>query len=230
MNKRLSFVHIPKTGGSYTRKMLKGDNFYDTERHGFFGANPPFDSRINDYTKIHKHRDLSKISNYSKLDFFAIVRNPFDMLYSYYSHTRENYGGWAACNEIHDIDSFEDFVNKYCDPNFKWHYPAFKKMLFTQMFLPQGKCIPKYVIRHDYLNKGLRKLCHDYDIDYNENKFGKINVSTKSGTYFDAYTEDMKSQVYSKCKFELKMFGYDFDGPTDNKTMLDVSKLTYKWR
>jgi hypothetical protein len=227
--RKLSFIHIPKTGGSYARQIMKGANFHDTGMHGFSGANPVFDKRINDYTKIHPNRDLLRIKNSKKYDFFTTVRNPFDMLYSYYSHSRNNYSGWAACNTIHDIHDFEDFINKYCDENFEWHYPAFKKMLFSQIFIPSGKCLPKHIIRYEKLNHGLRDLCHMYGIEYNENIVGKLNVSNKKNTYNEAYTDEMIDKVNIKCKFELDSFGYDFNGPTDDAIKVSTRGLIYKW-
>ena len=43
------------------------------------------------------------------IDYLTIVRNPFDLLTSYYFHSKgANHKGWANCLNIHNINDFEN--------------------------------------------------------------------------------------------------------------------------
>lgn len=79
------FVHIPKTGGTSIRTLLKDD----WNRSWPFGHDPFFElQRMNDIG--------------DDVFSFAVVRNPFDRTYSYYQHYKIQNGV--------DI-SFYDFLN-----------------------------------------------------------------------------------------------------------------------
>jgi len=167
------------------------------------------------------------------LDFFAVVRNPYDMLYSYYNHRRriedgwrDEYSGWAACNDIHSISSFEEFIDKYCDSNYEWHIPIYKEMLFSQLFNAEGKCVVKHIIRYERLAEGLKQLASMYDIEP-DLTVNKKNVSLNGKSYKNVYNNEMKGKVLKKCSKELSMFGYSFEGPTDDSIFID-KKLFYR--
>jgi len=151
--------------------------------------------------------------------YFSIIRNPFDLLHSYYLHTRSNYSGFAGCNTIHNIASFPDFIEKYCDPDFQWHVPLLKHHLFSQLFLPGGKLLPKMIVRFEHYKEGLQQLFDECGIRV----LGwppKANQTQGKVDYRTVYTPSMKAMVEKKCQRELKDFGYTFSGPTDDVALL----------
>ena len=120
----------------------------------------------------------------------SIIRNPFDLLCSYYHHgdkLRPNghycHSGWAAVNYTHQFKTFKEFITAYCDPNFKWHQPQFQKFLFSQLFDINHNCVADIIIKYEYLNEARKmlnpKLEHPIeDIHYNKsiNKKNLMNI------------------------------------------------------
>jgi hypothetical protein len=238
--RKLSLIHIPKTAGSYIRTIFKNTNkFYAKRIHGFNGINPKICPDTRKFIGYNANQDYTKDSQFKKLDTFTVVRNPYDLLYSYYSHDRMDtkrykgkpYSGWMAVNSIHGIKTFEEFINKYCDPNFEWHIPILQEFLFCQIFNQQGKCEPKYIIRYEKLDNGLKYLIDHYNIKVNNKVYNKkVNISPGKSSYKNAYTPEMVEKVKKKCAVELSMFGYDFNGPTDDRTFIEPNTLVYKWK
>jgi hypothetical protein len=237
--KLLSLIHVPKTAGSYIRGLFsETDKFYDTRIHGFHGINPKVCKESHLFLKYNEKSDYTKTPKYNNSDFFAVVRNPFDMLLSYYSHSRtaqQNkkgaYRGWMACNSIHRFKTFEEFIKAYCNPKFKWHMPIMKEFLFSQLFTQTGNCVPKYIIRYERLQEGLDFLIKEYRINYSDRKRKNIsNKSLKELDYKKVYTDNMKNLVAKKCAVELEMFNYNFDGPKDDLVFINPSVLKYKWK
>jgi hypothetical protein len=224
--KRLCLVHVPKTAGTYIRSILKNETkYFDHRSHSFFGMTPHVMPRASKYAGaigVNYTRQL----NIKRFIFFTVVRNPYDLLYSYYSHTRNGYSGWGACNTVHSIKDFEDFIDKYCNLKFKWHVPILQEMLFSQLFNRNGVCMVHHIIRYERLEEGLKELCHRYGMEGNFD-LPKKNITPNKKSYKEVYNSKMKEQVAKKCSLELKMFGYDFDGPTDDSVFV-TKRLTYK--
>ena len=79
-------------------------------------------------------------------NIYALVRNPFDILVSYYFHLSPNFtrsvsawdflgnDGWNHCNIIHGFKTWREFLDAYIDPNFEWHLPPMKKSMFSFIY------------------------------------------------------------------------------------------------
>merc|ERR1711976_585510 len=95
----------------------------------------------------------------------AVIRNPFDMLVSYYMHGCElnvngsySHSGWGAANYTHQLHSFDAFIRAYCDPNFKWHVPLLKQFLYSQLFDERDNCVPDLILKFESLSTALPEL------------------------------------------------------------------------
>ena len=148
-----SFIHIPKTGGSYVGSLRDefGEPLFYSLGHAC--CLDPETPNLKNYWPIEKMSNTSCLNNpHFKKDFvFAMVRNPFDMLVSYYHHDGKS--GWESCrlNSIthlhpqlangkerkYDFTTFESFIYAYCDPDFLWHKPAIKDFYFFKFFTTQ---------------------------------------------------------------------------------------------
>lgn len=80
---------------------------------------------------------------YDKL--YVLVRNPFDVLKSYYFHTHSKkhkdtakskgqfevdynrIDGWMFVNQIHGFNSWWEFLDSYIDSNFEWQFTTNEK-------------------------------------------------------------------------------------------------------
>jgi hypothetical protein len=184
----------------------------------------------------------------------SVCRNPFDYLVSKYHfddpgnpHLEKlrHYlpkgvaTGAGQSNLRHGIRSFDEYLEKYCDPDFPWHgtqevEDGQRYFLFHQMFNHDGTCGVDVIIRQEKLSFGtavmLKNLGHinDGEMDKITNS-KKLNVGTirKKRDYRSYYTDAQREMVERKCRAELLLYGYDFDGPTDDSAFVDPTSLFY---
>ena len=184
----------------------------------------------------------------------AICRNPFDLLVSqYHFDDPDNQHldkvrhylpdgvatGAGLANLRHGITSFDEYLEKYCDPHFPWDgggeaESEARYFQFHQAFNSDGTCGVDTFIRNEKLSLGtaemLLKLGH---ID-SQTFEGIVNSSRKNvgrlrkgKDYRSFYTDAQREMVERKFKAELLLFGYDFDGPTDDSPFVDPDSLFY---
>ena len=225
---KLYFVHIPKTAGNSVRSALRKINvltnpgYEKWEREHHFAQK--FTERI-----IGQHLSFntntfptfSDKKEYLDADIsFTIVRNPFDLLTSYYSHYIDNSlkknwidYGWANVNGYHNFNSFKDFIEFYCNEKPEdWHIPDLSRNIYSQLFDENGKCIVDYAIYYDDLELNINKFLSELSISNGIIKLERKNVSPgKKKTYVDFYDEKLKNMVLKKCQKQIKMFGFGFD-------------------
>ena len=184
----------------------------------------------------------------------SICRNPFDLLVSKYHfddpdnlhleklrhYLPEGVATGAGLSNLrHGIKSFDEYLEKYCDPDFPWWgtqgaEDGQRYFLFHQMFNHDGTCGVDTIIRQEKLSFGtavmLKNLGHinDGEMDKITNS-KKLNVGTirKKRDYRSYYTDAQREMVERKFKAELLLYGYNFDGPTDESAFVDPTSLFY---
>jgi len=266
--KEIIHIHVPKTGGTWLDKVLTeyaGEHFRETalgngnrcsiEDTLFYRGrwNPPSPYWHSGVSMDMSVPDMSTFGEWNAAHKVAICRNPFDYLVSCYHFGNTDNDqidnirwytppgvatGAGLSNVRHGIKSFEEYVQKFCDPFFPWFgandHDEQRYMLFWQMFNHDGFCGVDTIIRQECLNTGaaemLLRLGH---IDKNSaeaiNASGKENVGVfrNKRDYRTFYTDDMREAVERKFKAELLLFGYNFDGPTDDSPFVDPGSLFY---
>ena len=207
------FTGILKTGGTSLRSMLKRHNNPKLRGldHGYFYY--PWDSKEDEKKYWTDQGFLSKPyfpELYQELyTYVGIVRNPFDILVSYYYHGRTpgpKYNGWANVNIIHNLNSFSDFVDYYLDPSKPWHLPPMKKSMFSFLYDKQGKIITDAIFKLENIHKlnqflimlGLDELNH-------ENK-----TAHKLNHYSQYYKPEQVEALTNLWKKDLEYFNYNF--------------------
>ncbi len=231
----LCFIHIPKTSGTSleSRQVIKcwhmfnAPNIYRLPpcKGGFpfcDGGEAEYWPLYNDTFK--KYKDHYKIS---------IIRNPFDLLCSYYFHNHkvsdvpEHFrSGWAAVNNIHNFSSFKEFIVSYCNLDFEWHVPSLKNFLFSQLFDKHGQCVSDIILKYEYIDTAKEIL-----EEVLKNPFSKKyenKSSNKIKNYKEYYDDEMIKLVEKKCSRELKYFNYNFDGSTEYEPIIiNYKKINY---
>lgn len=243
------FVHIPKTAGNYVRKKFKSiglvindENLKFKEKHKFAKSNvyrwtnennKPFkDNYFLDYTLSNSYLN----SKYS----FTVVRNPFAILKSYYFHGQPKHNfGWAYCRKFHNFNSFDKFIDFYCNSNpEEWHIPELSKNLFSQLFNLNGKSMVKYALYYEKLNNHILELIsltkmsrtkkNLAKLKFHFNKIEKINTNKFTNElYKDFYNNNMKKQILKKCENIFDTFNYSFETNVNVK-LKDIANLTFE--
>ena len=228
INEYIYFIHIPKTSGTAleSKQIQKLGHNFNVEGINRIPAN-------------------KKGCHYWSTDFWdkyeypntpntkiSIIRNPFDLLCSYYYHGvklnpngKYCHSGWASVNYTHQFKTFKEFITAYCNPNFEWHVPQFQKFLFSQLFDINHNCVANIIIKYEYLNEATKMLNTKLN-HHIQNR--RTNISRyKKKSYKEYYDKEMIELVNKKCYRELKYFNYDFNGSTKHEPLIINCNIKY---
>lgn len=204
--KKIIFVHIPKTAGSSIEKALqiygidnRGSNTYSSQI--LFGQ-----YRCQDKIYFAQHLYAKEIKKevggnfYDNCFSFTFVRNPYERIVSEYIYTK-----------LHTKMNFAQFVHDVVVKNNKLplkkdrdrHCKNQKSFILGK----NGKILVDFVGRYERLNDDLKKIQKITGISFKNllhiNKTRKKNYKS----YYDDETKKIIAKVY---KEDLEMFGYDF--------------------
>jgi hypothetical protein len=199
-NKKLIFVHIPKTGGQSIEAALG----IITKEDQLFGL---FHGR--EYSHLTAKEILSIVgrSVFNSCFKFAIVRNPFDRLVSEYFFKKK--GGDCRFIDIWHVSSFKDFIHQLK----KKHHEMFTTpQIEINHFLPQTNfvysetdnlLVDKIFKFEDFANE-----IKDF-IEQLGYSLPHVNQTTHKHYrhYFDRETQAIVETIYSD---DLKRFDYAF--------------------
>lgn len=251
MKNRVVFYHMPKAAGTWVKAQLEHagiDTFnqtpHPTARLYMYGQNLPLSDKINgvETSILLQKSDPTSPGTYENALKLSTIRNPYDWMVSYYTHTDDGAkvaDGWGNCNRYHGIKSFEEFVDKFTDPEFPWmHQPIaviYKRLQCAQWFITAGGCEVQLAIRTERLAEGYNMLAQGLDIpalEPDQVPASHVHASPRrfKKDYRGYYDENSYDKVTTHFSRELQVFGYDFDGPTDDLSVLDISAMELTWK
>lgn len=245
LENRVFFIHVPKTAGTATKWYLsqRGISTYHAEDpHPF-----PYLAVEKITSPISAHIDGKRVNLqvaetypvrpglFDSMLKFSLTRNPFDWLVSYYLHgTPDTEDGWGNVNYIYGIRNFSEFVEKFCSPKIQWNHALnstyWNRMTYCQWFDQSGNAIVNFAIRSESLKDGMKEfltasgLCNG-GIKHPPKSAANINHKRKKKDYreyYDNTSREIAEQYFSR---EMKVFGYDFDGPTDERIIYDIERM-----
>ena len=250
---RFYFLHIPKTSGvrlttlnGPVQELPRFDHPQMDDEHTLLPNGKTFRKLKHAFCSGEVYDRTKSAARFcSAFDFpffnrddtfvFTIVRNPFDLLCSYFHHhrLRGSSGGWGGCNHFHKCTNFERFLRVYCSKYTVWHVPILHGNLYAQMFDTAGKCHVHVALRYERMAQGLRMMNERFgltfdwqDYDRRVNSF-EDNQTSKNQNYKHYYSDEMVELVQEKCARELSQFGYNFDGPTCESAFVDPRRVMY---
>ena len=229
----LVFVKIPKTASTFFEKnfdtrigSVNGEDkrirsvghswLYPTQIKGWRDWDYP-----NQQWGVYRDVDTYFIKPTDRI--VTIVRNPFELLFSYFNYD------WAWCISSHELqtesytkEDFQKFVDIYLNDNIPFHAPAFKKSLFSQLKDKDGNWILKkdsVVIRFERLSEDMSIFSRMVNLsitDYSNN--ARNSAGKKPCKWNEAYRDDQIQKLSELWKEDLDYFGYSFEGVTQTIT------------
>ena len=187
---KIIFIHIPKTAGASTNETLNNvDALYDGT--GF----------------THKSAKDVISDTMKNIPSMAIVRNPYDRLYSIYSFYSK------IGNDIPESMTFEDFILSYEEKFMGVLQENGHPHAFNQCFdyiSNNSKLIVSDIIHFENLEHEFGEFCKKYSISaslLHKNKNPKKNTFNKSSLY----TKEMREIVERCFKDDMIQFGYSYE-------------------
>ena len=192
-----TLIHIPKNGGTTIRNLLD-----------------PYKPVWEKHACLQEIYDTIGLKDFSELKLFAIVRNPYARLYSWWKFHRQ-----TKQLEAYRCD-FTEWMMRWCphhwtnSPHFGLkhglRYPAYLYAPTNQKnFLTFHGRIPKkmFILKLEEMDDRWDEVCEF---------FGKSvppkteNQSAGRDEWKTAYNEITTEIASSLCKTDIKAFGYDF--------------------
>lgn len=189
------FIHIPKTGGKSIVTSL-----YKIGIHENFGhASAPF------YKSVFGTRLFDRFFK------FAIVRNPYDRLYSAFRFQKQGGFDLNMDRQLHaefgHLD-FESFVKTWLPNQDIEKYTVFRPQ-YRFVCDVDNKVMLDQVCYFENLQEEYADLQHR--LNFGEN-LSYINISQNSRSYLEIYDEEMKKIIEDLYRTDLDIFGYTFYG------------------
>lgn len=190
-NKKLIFIHIPKTGGSSIKQALFGKYISSHDHAGYY----------------RDHHELCWNSYFK----FSIVRNPWDRTFSIYNFYKNGNNPVNAKIKISMNEmSFEDFIHLYSRG--EWlPGSSFSNPLLTQQLdwiSLDGKIAVDLVVKFESLQEDYIRLCEELNI--RARRLPHLKKMGNRGDYKNMYNDETKNIIYRRFKKDIEAFDYDF--------------------
>ncbi|WP_298287497.1 sulfotransferase family 2 domain-containing protein [uncultured Lutibacter sp.] len=220
------FVHIPKTGGETITSLFEDND-----------------------SNIPKHANARQIKEYlgekvwSEYFKFTVVRNPYDLVVSMYSHLRKpiykkeeiiSKYGKAILNPINACKTAcENNFNVYCEEVFfnnQIQVEQFRDQWSVFHFQPQmdwitnkdEEIIVDFIIRFENFNQDFLNVIKKLKLNIKEIPCENKSAHKHYSKYYSANELEIISKHYSK---DIKQFNYSF---SDEKNFFDKFKILFR--
>lgn len=232
-NKIIAHVHIPKTAGTSVNQLFRSNpRFYNAEHSSW--DNP---GKIMGVVKVHSPVDgvvnhWPCYQSFLGADCFtfAITRNIFDWLVSYYYHRGKRkfvFGpthlGWQGVRDIYNFSTFNDFVLAYLQAE-TWHFPPFLRSPLGQVVDEQHKLKCDTIIFSETMMNSLPILAKALNRK-KEIHLRHLNKSNRAPDYRTFYTDALVEKIFNRFPHFFSLTNYGFENTfVSQSTPLAITK------
>ena len=226
-------INTPKTAGTFVRRRIvdKNPNVHIIQGHSRCVSDKFIHDAYPDNKYFQSRKwwgvDLTQETIFDDAVKFTVIRNPYDLLSSYFiSRWGDNDRGMKVKLPR---ANFKTLVETFCNTENDWHVPLWRDFLYFNLFDEEGNSRCDYAIIYNTLNEGLTEFTNEHNLQFR--KGGKENVTgqKKGGNYKKYYDQESIDLLAEKCKLELDMFNFDFDGYKGDEKIIKVSDLKIDW-
>ena len=220
-NSKFIFIGIPKSCCTFMKnefmKINPNVTYYSHSRCLSNNFLKKHDN--NNYTWVYP---LLDVPNFHKNIKFTIIRNPFDLLISHFESRWCDY--CISVKKKLDRVSVRQNIINFCKREPKdWYLPMLSRFLYFQLFDEYGKSRCNYAIIYDGLEQGLKEFCNKFNLKIPTVNTHNVTINKKK--YKDYYNDDLIKLVNIKCKLELSLFNFNFNGYQGKDFLIDISNL-----
>lgn len=216
LQKYPSFLHIPKTGGTFLGQ-LESSNLPVISPINYLGHSNIAEKKNNvRHVKGYPKKTIP-YKQVAKSKIFSVARHPLDWLVSYAGHA----GGWNEkyCDHNHHDYTLAstDFKKLIIDIfNRKDKWPG-KSPLILKYFSAEGLFLPDYILFNETLEEGLIMLSELEGLKFNG---GLIQRKGKREEYKKYYDEQLVNIVKKNWQIDFDIFGYSSESLNSKKSPL----------
>jgi hypothetical protein len=191
------FIHIPKTGGNSIQNILKTfseDDIVTFEHHQdgierFEVRNKQYN--INKHSAYTDYQQQIITSDFSLLFKFAVIRNPWDRLISYYFSPHRNVSIWSREEFIELVHNVKPIRHYICPKNCK-------DKLDSHI---------DFLARFEFLEDDLVNISQIINIDFKNLPHRNKSIRRDYRSYYD---DQLRKLVFNKFKEEIEFGNYQF--------------------
>lgn len=192
------FIHVPKTGGNSLQNVLKAyseDDIVILAKHQdgidrFEVRNKSYD--ITKHSTLSHYKSILEHELYQSLFKFATIRNPWDMMISFYFYPHRGVEEWDRNAFIALLNNVKNIRHYLCSG--------------TQSLKIDSEL--DYLVKFENLDEDFRKVCENVGIP--NILLPKRNQSTKKhySTYYDS---ELIEIIGAEFKEEIEFGDYSFE-------------------
>jgi hypothetical protein len=195
--KKVLFIHIPKTGGISIGTILK-----------------KYDMNVVDIVGHQNFKDCIKYVNPDKV--FTVIRNPWDWRSSWYHYLKGDHNGHKSghvseCNQVsaQNFDEHIKWISKADENSFtstNYHGESYKLFIKSQLSYIEG-CDDVDVIRFEDLKNSFESFMSSIGVKI---KFNTHVNSSQHKNYKDNYSSESIKLVSELYADDIKEFNYEY--------------------
>ena len=213
IQKHFLFIHVPKTGGNSIQNILRDyseDDIVTLAKHQdgverFEVRNSKFN--ITKHSALSHYKSVLDSNTYRSLFKFATIRNPWDMMISFYFSPHKGATEWDRNDFLTLVNSVPTLRHYICERSFiertlakiGLQRPIGNKKIDTDI---------DYLIRFERLNNDFKVVCEKLDIPHSP--LPKRNSSDREH-YSKYYDDELKEIVSKKFIEEIEFGNYRFE-------------------